>query len=39
MTSLSPNKILISYKPNLAPPETPVTNNELAEERIRKLLE
>jgi hypothetical protein len=39
MTSLSPNKILISYKPNLAPPETPATNNKSAEECIRKLLE
>jgi hypothetical protein len=38
-TSLTPNKILISYEPDLAPPETPVTNNKSAEEHIRKLLE
>jgi hypothetical protein len=39
MTGLSPNKILIGYEPDLAPPETPITNNESAEECIRKLLE
>jgi hypothetical protein len=38
-TGLSPNEVLIGYKPNLATPETPVTNNKLVEEHIRKLLE
>jgi hypothetical protein len=39
MTGLSPNEILISYEPDLTPPETPTTNNKSAEGCIRKLLE
>jgi hypothetical protein len=38
-TSLSPNQILIGYKPALLPSSMPPSNNETTEERIRKLME
>jgi hypothetical protein len=38
-TGLSPNQILIRYEPQLAPETSVPSNNNLAEEQIRKLME
>ena len=38
-TGLSPNQILIGYEPTLVPSETPPSNNETVELRIRNLME
>ena len=38
-TGLSPNQILLGYKPRLTPETPPPSNNDLAEERIGKLME
>ena len=38
-TELSPNQILLGYKPPLTPETSPPSNNDLAEEHIRKLME
>jgi hypothetical protein len=38
-TGLSPNQILLGYEPQLTPETSPPSNNDLAEERIRKLME
>jgi hypothetical protein len=38
-TGLSPNQILLGYEPQLTPEISPPSNNDLAEERIRKLME
>ena len=39
MTGLSPNQILLGYEPPLTPETSPPSNNDLAEECIRKLME
>ena len=38
-TDLSPNQILLGYEPGLIPLETPVSPNEIAQERVELLLE
>jgi hypothetical protein len=38
-TGLLPNQILLGYKPLLTPETSPPSNNDLAEEHIRKLME
>ena len=38
-TGLSPNQILIGYKPQLTPGTSAPSNNDLVEERVRKLME
>ena len=38
-TGLSPNQILIGYEPQLTPEISAPSNNDLVEERIRKLME
>ena len=38
-TGLLPNQILLGYEPRLTPETSPPSNNDLAEERIRKLME
>jgi hypothetical protein len=38
-TGLSPNQILLGYEPQLTPETSAPSNNDLAEERIRKLME
>jgi hypothetical protein len=38
-TGLSPNQILLGYEPLLTPKTSPPSNNDMAEERIRKLME
>ena len=38
-TGLSPNQILLGYEPQLTPGTSAPSNNDLAEERIRKLME
>ena len=38
-TGLSPNQILLGYEPRLTPETSPPSNNDLTEERIRKLME
>ena len=38
-TRLSPNQILIGYEPQLTPETSVPSNNDLVEERIRKLME
>jgi hypothetical protein len=38
-TGLSPNQILLGYEPRLTPEALPPSNNDLAEEHIRKLME
>ena len=38
-TGLSPNQILLGYKPRLTPETSPPSNNDLAEEHIGKLME
>jgi len=38
-TGLSPNQILIGYETTLAPPEMPPSNNEMAENRIKSMME
>ena len=39
MTGLSPNQILLGYEPLLTPEASPPSNNDLAEQHIRKLME
>jgi hypothetical protein len=39
MTGLSPNQILLGYEPSLTPGPSEPSNNMMAEERIRKLME
>ena len=38
-TGLSPNQILLGYEPSLTPGPSEPSNNVMAEERIRKLME
>jgi hypothetical protein len=38
-TGLSPNQILLGYEPQLTPKTSVPSNNDLAEEHIRKLME
>ena len=38
-TGLSPNQILLEYKPQLTPETLPPSNNDMAKECIRKLME
>ena len=38
-TNLSPNQILIGYEPSLIPSQSKMSNNEMAEDRITKLIE
>ena len=38
-TGLSPNQILLGYEPQLTPEASAPSNNDLAEEQIRKLME
>jgi hypothetical protein len=38
-TGLSPNQILLGYEPPLTPETSPPSNNDMAKERIRKLME
>ena len=38
-TELSPNQILLGYEPLLTPGASPPSNNDLVEQRIRKLME
>ena len=39
MTGLLPNQILLGYEPLLTPETSPPSNNDLAEQHIRKLME
>ena len=39
MTGLSPNQILLGYEPQLTPKTSAPSNNDLAEEQIKKLME
>jgi len=38
-TGLSPNQILFRYEPTLAPSEMPLSNNQVAEDRIKNMME
>jgi hypothetical protein len=38
-TGLSPNQILLGYEPQLTPGTSEPSNNEMAEERVKKLME
>jgi hypothetical protein len=38
-TGLSPNQILLGYRPQLTPEASTPSNNDLAEEHVRKLME
>jgi len=38
-TGLSPNQILIEYETTLAPSETPPSNSQMAEDRIKDMME
>ena len=38
-TELSPNQVLLGYETTLVPTETPLSNNDLAEDRIKLLME
>ena len=38
-TGLSPNQVLLGYKPQLTPKTSEPSNNDLAEEHVRKLME
>jgi len=38
-TGLSPNQILIGYETTLLPSETPLSNNQMVEDRIKNMME